>query len=392
MTILKTAKSLPKLGRRLSRDDLVEELRSLQRPKNYSISLLSFFFDNEEPTDGVYYLVVKSYRNFKHACVVKVLVNQNQMRVSPMPRFISSHSEGTVSWSENRFDFDGISNIWNITAAIARDLTLENGVDLQPHLFSFFVNTFVEKVIQAKNENNFVIRQEEGSKLIKSFSNYVLQGVEEHRNSKQNIENFVYGKDLKVRFGNFKDAKQIGIKSNLAMPILGYRVWRIEDGLLRGITVTSIWENSAPTQAFHSDKFGVCKEKMESCICGLYGVYDLNNALYLLADRCLPEPGYVVGAFIGWGKIVLSAHGFRSEKARPIALLGFEEALELSKHNFKWPDWEDMKKVKMEISIEDINDTASQTYLAAKNYGIPVLGESIQTYAQEFGELPLLAN
>src|ERR1035437_2990672 len=102
MTILKTAKSLPKLGRRLSRDDLVEELRSLQRRKNYSISLLSFFFDNEEPTDGVYYLVVKSYRNFKHACVVKVLVNQNQMRVSPMPRFISSHSEGTVSWSENR--------------------------------------------------------------------------------------------------------------------------------------------------------------------------------------------------------------------------------------------------------------------------------------------------
>ena len=117
-------------------------------------------------------------------------------------------------------------------------------------------------------------------------------------------------------------------------PVVGWRVWRMRlagGGVaLEGLRSADRWE-SGSTHA----RCRRCPPWMSNlhrvpdpaCQCGLYAFSTLDETLQLLLRqartlRGCGQPPPVAGAVIGWGRVVQHGrHGWRAERARPVALL-----------------------------------------------------------------------
>lgn len=154
-------------------------------------------------------------------------------------------------------------------------------------------------------------------------------------------------------------------------PIIGFRSWRVEHGRLYSCTQKVVWphDRKAVTEcrthflmeahpnrpASHSDPVH------PQCSCGLYGWYDLENALreYVVNSKS------VVGAAVYWGRIQVHVGGLRAEFARPVALV-----------NERWGETKDRP-----LNWSGLLDQTLE------RYRIPLLPlEDLKPYALTFGE------
>lgn len=124
-----------------------------------------------------------------------------------------------------------------------------------------------------------------------------------------------------------------------AEPLIGYRIWRMDDEelLLRGCVHTQEWpvEEDATAICLRSRRYThhpYYAEKphkpnyvpVKGCGCGFYGYFD-----YEFLQRSRAPGGQRLmslrGVVIGWGKGLLAEHGWRAKHARPVALLHWPE-------------------------------------------------------------------
>jgi hypothetical protein len=154
-------------------------------------------------------------------------------------------------------------------------------------------------------------------------------------------------------------------------PVLGYRAWRINkygtglSGMVSIIPWFSDQETIATCRNFGfieaiQSRRPICplrKVPNWDCSCGLYAwrqleSIDLENMVF---EHCL------IGAVMGWGKVILTERGWRASHARPIAFIEHFPG--------RTPNWQHQ--------MENI--------LAA--YRLPLLGlKEIETYAQNFAD------
>lgn len=118
-------------------------------------------------------------------------------------------------------------------------------------------------------------------------------------------------------------------------PVVGWRAWRArpigEDAVLQGLHSTDRWgEGATHARCRRCPPWMVNLHPVPvpSCECGLYAFSNLDEALQQLVYharmlRGCGQPPPVLGAVIGWGRVVQHGRqGWRAERARPVALLG----------------------------------------------------------------------
>lgn len=131
----------------------------------------------------------------------------------------------------------------------------------------------------------------------------------------------------------------------LAEPAIGFRRWRVE-----GETLVALGGERWPA----GDVRAVCRTGSahpapeDGCGCGLYAWHEVPDDV---------EPNnYVLGAVVGWGRLLVHEDGFRAEYARPIAL-----------------------------ALRTPEQRGSRAPIAAR-YGLPVLDPAqLAAFAGEFG-------
>ncbi len=119
------------------------------------------------------------------------------------------------------------------------------------------------------------------------------------------------------------------------VPVVGRRAWRArpcgQDAALEGLHSGDKWdagETHARCRRCPPWMANLHPVPVPSCECGLYAFSTLDEALRQLVYharmlRGCGQPPPVVGAVIGWGRVVQhGSQGWRAERARPIALLG----------------------------------------------------------------------
>ncbi len=98
-------------------------------------------------------------------------------------------------------------------------------------------------------------------------------------------------------------------------PILGWRVWRLSDGLLCPLSAhaAGAWTpgvNEARCHMYSTRH----RAPGSNCVCGF-------NALHHLPDEYRGDPRYVIGTIAAWGEVDVYRTGFRSQFACVLGLL-----------------------------------------------------------------------
>jgi hypothetical protein len=97
-------------------------------------------------------------------------------------------------------------------------------------------------------------------------------------------------------------------------PILGWRVWKLEGGMLAPLTArTSAWKPGVNEARCHlySTKH---RAPGRNCVCGY-------NALHALPDSYRGDPRHVIGAIAAWGEVDVYRTGLRAQFACVLGLL-----------------------------------------------------------------------
>jgi len=161
----------------------------------------------------------------------------------------------------------------------------------------------------------------------------------------------------------------------VARPLVGFRIWNVEDDELRTVTDlgdTATWAEGKARAACKGVP-GLC-ENAEHCMCGLH-IYSYPHWTW----------GYgVAGAVVAWGTIIEHQSGFRAEYARPIAFL--------EPTHYLGCDVEAVMEVYgQRIGCNCRTNTGIPARMAEK-YEVPLLNEKeIKAYMSWFGDLPRLA-
>jgi hypothetical protein len=98
-------------------------------------------------------------------------------------------------------------------------------------------------------------------------------------------------------------------------PAVGWKVWRVEDGVLRSVLYGDFWPVDDPVEA-------VCRRQLRSrhaapsrgCECGIHAGRDLAAWDHYLA---VGSEARVFGRVLLWGSTIQGAHGWRAAFARP---------------------------------------------------------------------------
>lgn len=159
------------------------------------------------------------------------------------------------------------------------------------------------------------------------------------------------------------------------MPIIGFRVWRLDSKGLHSLNSWHLW-NNAKMNAQCSAGHRVPEEK---CMCGGYAFFTQKQAQNA-ATNSIGEFDFIIriirilwkllgvewtdeliyGAVIGWGKVIVHEKGFRSE---------FQQI----------------------IALGSINKQSEGTALMAQKLDIPILEPaSLNLYAEEFGTIRVM--
>jgi hypothetical protein len=154
------------------------------------------------------------------------------------------------------------------------------------------------------------------------------------------------------------------------LPIIGYRAWapQAEPPRLIGVVKAVEWGRGdvvAACKVPGAHKLGRDHSApAEDCACGLHAYYALEQVEMdaglprgeSLYGGLTPHPLRVLGAVIGWGRMVMCVDGWRAQYARPVALLYDQRSAGLAG----------------QIGGE---------------YGVPIVArENLERVAQEFGE------
>ena len=101
-------------------------------------------------------------------------------------------------------------------------------------------------------------------------------------------------------------------------PAVGWKVWRVEEGLLRSVLYGDPWPVDEPIRA-------VCRRPSRSpheapsraCECGIHAGRELGAWDHYLA---VGSGTRVFGRALVWGSTVEGRHGWRAEWARPVEI------------------------------------------------------------------------
>jgi hypothetical protein len=101
-------------------------------------------------------------------------------------------------------------------------------------------------------------------------------------------------------------------------PAVGWKVWRVDDGLLRSVLYGDLWPVDDPVEA-------VCRRQLRSrhdapshgCECGIHAGRDLAAWDHYLA---VGSEARVFGRVLLWGSTIQGAHGWRAAFARPVEI------------------------------------------------------------------------
>jgi hypothetical protein len=101
-------------------------------------------------------------------------------------------------------------------------------------------------------------------------------------------------------------------------PAVGWKVWRVENGLLRSVLYGDLWPVDEPVEA-------VCRRQLRSpheapscgCECGIHAGRDLAAWDHYLA---VGSEARVFGRVLLWGSTIQGAHGWRAALARPVEI------------------------------------------------------------------------
>jgi hypothetical protein len=112
-------------------------------------------------------------------------------------------------------------------------------------------------------------------------------------------------------------------------PVLGWRVWRVDDGLLRAVVWGTIWVPRARLDACCEDRpflppgGGDHRAPAQACECGIYAFKHRCDA-ELLAREKVDRDVLALGRVSLWGRVLETVRGYRAERAYPydVELLG----------------------------------------------------------------------
>jgi len=102
-------------------------------------------------------------------------------------------------------------------------------------------------------------------------------------------------------------------------PAVGWKVWRVENGLLRSVLYGDLWPVDEPVEA-------VCRRQLRSrheapsrgCECGIHAGRELGAWDHYLA---VGSEARVFGRVLLWGSTIQGARGWRAALARPVEIL-----------------------------------------------------------------------
>jgi hypothetical protein len=98
-------------------------------------------------------------------------------------------------------------------------------------------------------------------------------------------------------------------------PAVGWKVWRVEDGLLRSVLYGDVWPVDEPIEATcarHDHE-----APTSSCECGIHAGRDLAAWEHYLR---VGAENRVFGRVLLWGATVEGEHGWRAACARPVEI------------------------------------------------------------------------
>jgi hypothetical protein len=102
---------------------------------------------------------------------------------------------------------------------------------------------------------------------------------------------------------------------DLVVPVVGFRQWRLHDGLLRSLYSEAQWPSAVITARCPRRDHDPRDVPASHCTCGIYAYYDPCPRTASAAT-----PDFVAGAVVLWGALELHATGMRAEHARIVAL------------------------------------------------------------------------
>jgi hypothetical protein len=106
----------------------------------------------------------------------------------------------------------------------------------------------------------------------------------------------------------------VAVAPDLAVALVGFRQWRLADGLPNSMYDGAPWPEGSMTA--HCDRgHSAAEVPAKDCSCGVYAYYDPCPRTASAAT-----PDLIGGAVIVWGRIEAHMYGFRGEYARIVAL------------------------------------------------------------------------
>jgi hypothetical protein len=99
-------------------------------------------------------------------------------------------------------------------------------------------------------------------------------------------------------------------------PVVGWRIWRLTDGLLGSVVVDHLWEPGENLARCLSSGRPPCPEAPgPACQCGFWAVWSPRHSV-ARACPAIEPPWQVLGLIAGWGTVALhGGEGFRAERA-----------------------------------------------------------------------------
>jgi len=102
---------------------------------------------------------------------------------------------------------------------------------------------------------------------------------------------------------------------DLSEPVIGFRHWRLVDGVLRSMFSRTAWNLVQMTARCAAGRHDPAQTPSPGCTCGIYAYYDPCPRTASAMTRDL-----VGGAVVVWGRLEAHAVGMRAENARIVAL------------------------------------------------------------------------
>lgn len=105
-----------------------------------------------------------------------------------------------------------------------------------------------------------------------------------------------------------------GVAPDLIVPIVGFRQWRLGDGVLTSMYDAGLWPEASITARCDRGHAEV-DVPAKDCTCGVYAYYDPCPRTASAAT-----PDLIGGAVVIWGRIEAHQYGMRGKNARIVAL------------------------------------------------------------------------